>query len=280
MLAHDPFTFSFFTDSHIKPELNAAVGCHECFTHARGSGGDFAIQGGDHIIDALGTDRDSAQKLMDLYKRTEQDFAGKVYHTIGNHDCLGVYTKSGVAPTDPQFGKKFFEDNLGALYYSFDHKGVHFVVLDTIGITDDRAYEGRIDDRQLQWLAQDLAQMPAGTPVIAAVHIPLVTAIDDYAPPRGEPPQHLVSRVANAWQIIDLFDRYNVIAVLQGHSHILERVDWHGIPYITGGAVSGNWWHGTHLGTPEGYLVIRVAGGSVTTQYCSYGFKSVDPHNT
>ncbi|WP_246376862.1 hypothetical protein [Gluconacetobacter aggeris] len=54
------------------------------------------------------------------------------------------------------------------------------------------------------------------------------------------PPRHQSLQVVNASEILDLFGTVNVIAVLQGHTHVLERVDWYGVPYITGGAVSGN----------------------------------------
>ena len=47
-----------------------------------------------------------------------------------------------------------FEERFSKTYYSFEHKGVHFIVLDSIGITDDRAYEGRVDAAQLNgWQA-------------------------------------------------------------------------------------------------------------------------------
>ncbi|CAI9119905.1 metallophosphoesterase family protein [Brytella acorum] len=280
MRTHEPFTFLFITDTHLQPELNARSGCHAAFVKARGVAADFAIQGGDHVFDALGVNAGRATKLVELYKRTAEDLTLPVHHTIGNHDCFGVYTKSGAEPTDPMYGKKYFEDNFGRLYYSFDHKGVHVVVLDSIGITPDRLYEGRIDAPQIAWLSQDLAAQPAGTPIIVVTHIPLVTAIEDYAAPPATPPRHHALSVANAYEILPLFDHYNVIGVFQGHTHILERVDWHGVPYITGGAVCGNWWHGTRFGTPEGFMVVDVANGVVTTRYETYGFKSVDPQNT
>ena len=80
--------------------------------------------------------------------------------------------------------------------------------------------------------------------------------------------------------MIDLFAGHNVLGVLQGHTHINETVWWHGVPFITGGAVSGNWWHGTRLGTREGYSVVTVADNRLTTRYETYGFRSIDPHNT
>ncbi len=275
---HGTFRFLFITDTHLQPELDATHGCHMAFAKARRIPADFVIQGGDHVFDALGVNAARANMLRDRYKRTADDLQLPVHDTIGNHDLFGVYTRSGVVPTDPMYGKKYFEDNWGQLYYAFDHKGVHVVVLDSIGITADRMYEGRIDAEQLAWFARDLASLPTGTPVIVVSHIPLVSSIDQYAPPLDL--KHHSVTVANAYDVIPLFDRINVLAVLQGHTHILERVDWHGVPYITGGAVSGNWWQGTRLGTKEGFLVVDVEAGAVRTRYETYGFQSVDPHNT
>jgi 3',5'-cyclic AMP phosphodiesterase CpdA len=204
----------------------------------------------------------------------------KVHHTIGNHDCFGVYPASGASPSDPLYGKKYFEDHFGKLYYSFDHKGVHFIVLDSIGITADRGYEGRIDAQQLTWLAADLKSIPAATPVIVSVHIPLVTAFDAYVAPAATAPAHHGMSVANAYEVLPLFEGHNVLGVLQGHTHINETVMWKGVPYMTSGAVSGNWWHGTRMGTPEGFTVVEVKGGKLTTRYETYGFQSVAPENT
>jgi 3',5'-cyclic AMP phosphodiesterase CpdA len=276
----EDFTFLFITDCHLQPELNAAVGCHQAFTRARAISADFAIQGGDHVFDALGVGKDRASSLIDLYMKTEQDLGLKVHHTIGNHDCFGVYPASGVSPIDPLYGKKYFEDHFGKLYYSFDHKGVHFIVLDSIGITGDRAYEGRVDAAQLAWLASDLGALPAATPVIVTTHIPLATAFDSYGPPPPKPSTHHGLTVANAYEVIDLFQGHNVLAVLQGHTHINETVTWRGVPYITSGAVCGNWWHGTRLGTPEGFTVVEISGGKAHTRYETYGFQSVAPENT
>jgi Icc protein len=274
------FTFLFITDTHLQPELNATQGCDQCFKKARVIKSDFVLQGGDHIFDALQVSRSRATSLFDLYGKTEQDLGMKIYHTVGNHDCFGVYPISGVAESDSLYGKKMFEERFGKTYYSFDHKGVHFIVLDSIGITTDRAYEGRIDGAQLDWLRSDLGKLPSSAPVIVSVHIPLVTAFYSYVPvPEPEPKHHGLS-VANAYEVIALFEGHNVLGVLQGHTHINEKVMWKGVPYITSGAVSGNWWHGTRMGTPEGFTVVRVEEGKLSTSYETYGFRSVDPQNT
>jgi 3',5'-cyclic-AMP phosphodiesterase len=278
--APEDFTFLFITDTHLQPELNAAQGCDMAFKKARTIKSDFVIQGGDHVFDSLGVNKSRATSLFDLYAKTEQDLGMKIYHTVGNHDCFGVYPASGVDPTDPLYGKKMFEDRFGKAYYSFDHKGVHFIVLDSIGITADRGYEGRIETAQLAWLAADLKALSPATPVIVSVHIPLVTAFESYIPVPATPPAHHGLSVANANEVIALFDGHNVIGVFQGHTHINERVEWKGVPYITSGAVSGNWWHGTRLGTPEGFTVASIKNGKLSTRYETYGFQSVEPQNT
>jgi len=240
------------------------------------------------VFDALGVSRGRATDLMALYERTEHALEMPVHHTIGNHDLLGIKAKSGVAPSDPLYGKKYFEDRFGRLFYSFDHRGVHLIVLDSIGIVADPAtgghdYEGRIDDAQLAWLKADLERLAPGTPIVVVSHIPLVTAFPCYGDPNpkiGEAARRHQLSVANSGDVLALFHGRNVLGVLQGHTHINETVLWQGVPFITGGAVSGNWWHGTHLGTPEGFTVVEVAGNRLTTRYETYGFHSVDPHNT
>jgi len=278
--APEDFDFSFFTDTHRQPELNANAGCAMAFSRMRSHKVDFAIQGGDHIFDALGAPKQRSLSLFEMYDRTQQDLSLQVHHTIGNHDCLGVYPQSGMQPGDSIYGKRYDEDHVGKTYYSFDHKGVHFIVLDSIGLTPDRAYEGRIDATQVAWLAADLNTQPAAKLIIISVHIPLVSAIDNYTPVPATPPAHHGNTVVNSSELTQLFMGHNVLAVFQGHTHINERVDWHGVPYITSGAVSGNWWHGTRLGTPEGFTVVSIRGGRLSTHYETYGFQSVDPQNT
>ena len=133
-----------------------------------------------------------------------------------------------MAPSDPEYGKKFFEDHFGRLYYSFDHRGVHFVVLDSIGITAVREYEGRVDGDQIAWLGRDLAGLAPGTPVVVVSHIPLVTAFDSYVPASMPPVPAGKTRVLNATDVVATFAGHNVLGVLQGHTHINETVVWRG----------------------------------------------------
>src|SRR5271169_5472054 len=146
------FDFVFFTDTHIEPELDAAHGCDMCFRKIVALKPEFAIMGGDHVYDATSVGADRANSVFDLYKKTEQSLQMPIHHAIGNHDPFGIIEKSGIPTTDPAFGKKMYEDRIGKTYYSFDHKGYHFVVLDSIQPTEDRLWEARVDEKQMSWL--------------------------------------------------------------------------------------------------------------------------------
>lgn len=271
------FDFVFFTDTHIEPELDAAHGCDMCFRKIAGLNPEFAIMGGDHVYDALGVDRWRAHRVFELYKKAQQTLEIPLYHTIGNHDVFGVLTKSGVTPSDPAYGKKMFEDRMGRTYYSFDHKGWHFVVLDSIQPTEDRMWEARVDEKQLGWLADDLKSAGSPAPVIVVIHVPLVTAFLTYAESVAAQQKYNTLTVANAPQVLAAFEGHNIVAVLQGHTHINETVEYKKTQYITSGAVCGNWWHGPRMGVPEGFTVVSLREGGISTRYETYGFHSVDP---
>ena len=118
----------------------------------------FRHSGGDHIFDGL-----PLPASLPTYEETQQQLGLKTYHTTGNHDLLGIYTASGMHVGDANYGKAYFEQHIGPLYQSFDHKGVHFIVLDSIGLTPERGYYGLIDSVQIQWLKADLARQPSVT---------------------------------------------------------------------------------------------------------------------
>ncbi|HUP08408.1 MAG TPA: metallophosphoesterase [Caldimonas sp.] len=64
-------------------------------------------------------------------------------------------------------GKAFIE-NFGDTHYTFDHKGVHFIVLDNV--SDPGASLGQA---QLDWLAADLRAQPADARIVVFTHRPL-----------------------------------------------------------------------------------------------------------
>ncbi|HEY1983919.1 MAG TPA: metallophosphoesterase [Terracidiphilus sp.] len=279
------FDFLFITDTHIEPELDAPHGCDMAFAKAAHIKADFAIHGGDHVFDAMAVDRKRADSLFDLYAHAEQALGVKVHHTIGNHDQFAILAKSGLQVNSRGYGKELYKDRVGPTYYSFDHEGYHFVVLDTVQATEDRSWEARIDAPQLQWLKTDLGAIAPATPVVAIAHVPLVSGVASYgeshpASVSADAPKHPQLIVDNAYEVVNELQKHNTLAVFQGHTHLNEVVTFRGIHYVTSGAVCGNWWHGTRWGTPEGFTVVSLRAGKVEWRYETSGFKTVDPQNT
>jgi Icc protein len=274
-LAPKPGSFSFihFTDIHIEPILHADVGTIACFEKMNRFGVDFALCGGDLVFDSNETPRAKGIELYDLYLNTAKRLTMPVHSVPGNHDVFGLSNKSGILATDPLYGKKMFEDRVGKRYNSFDHKGWHFVLLDSIGITPDRNFFGFIDEEQLAWMAADLKAVGTTRPVIVMTHIPIASAVLQLVPDPWKTPS--IYLVTNAQAVLKVLEPYNVKAVLQGHTHIRETVEYKGCQFMTSGAVCGNWWKGPRDGTPEGFAVITVAGDTVTSRYETYGFKAV-----
>lgn len=272
----DSFTFAFFTDVHIESSLDAPYGTALAIDVINASNADFAICGGDHVMDALAADRDTILEQYALYVQTEQALRIPVKHVLGNHDVAGLYSSSGVSSSDPIYGKAIFETTFNTpTYYSFLHKGVNFIVLDSILIQGQQWYPA-IDNTQVAWLQSQL-EANSAYPTIVISHVPFATSIASYCPSSNS---SVYDPVGNSESIIPFLEKHNVIALLQGHIHIVENVQHHGIQYITGGAVCGNWWRGTHFGDREGVLFVTVSNGNVTTRYVPTGFQTIDPDNT
>ena len=266
------WSFVHFTDPHIQPELKADQGCRLAFQRITKLKPDFALSGGDLVFDSLGVDRPRADRLFSLYKEAVKHLEVPLYNTIGNHDVFGLYTKSGVRPTDEKYGKKMFEDLIGRRYHSFDHKGWHFIVLDSIGMTSERQYIGQIDEEQLAWLKADLAKAGNSVPVVVTTHIPLLSTFPQIVSPSGAPTAGVI--LTNVRDVLKALEPYNVKVVLQGHTHICETVRYHNTSFITSGAVSGNWWRGKRLGFEEGFGILTVKADEISWRYETYGWQA------
>jgi|SRR5579863_963173 len=269
------FSFFHFCETHITDQLDANHGCRMAFDAMRRIGADFAIAGGDLVYDVCAQGWKRAGELYSLYKEAEKHIEMPVYRVMGNHDVYGLFRESGVFESDPHFGKRLFEAEIGPRHYSFTHKGWLFIVLDSIGITPERQYTGIVDAEQLAWLRRELELAGRTAPVVVISHMPLFTAYMQY----GSLTQVLARDalvVTNATEVAAILDGYNVKAVLQGHIHVREVIDNNkGCRYITSGAVCGNWWRGPRDGHPEGFARITISGGNLHWQYYTYGFHSI-----
>lgn len=275
--AVQPFRFVFMTDIHVQPELRADEGFRAAVAKVNELNPDFVITGGDLIMDALEQNFERATKLYELYINICEEFEMPVYHTIGNHEVFGLYKESGIDPNHPEYGKKMFKNRLGnnKTYFSFDHKNWHFILLDAVGFTADRQYIGEFDSLQLEWLKNDLKKVDKKTPIVVSTHIPFVSAMEQMRK-GGTAALSPGAVVVNSNEALAMFIGYNLKLVLQGHLHIVEEIVFHDIHFVTGGAVSGNWWKGSRAGFPEGFVVVDVKDNDFTWQYQTFGWKAVE----
>lgn len=267
------FKFAFFTDIHLQPEKNAPTGFRKAIDSVNNLGADFVIFGGDNIRDALGQDYERTELQFNLLDSMLKFFNMPVYITMGNHDIFGLYENSGVNEEHPDFGKKYFEKRIGERYYSFDHKNYHFVILDGIGFKKhSRKYYGYIDEEQIEWLKSDLEKTGKDKPVIASIHIPLMTVFGQVIGGSLNPNDSGYA-IVNSGKVIEIFREYNVKLVLQGHLHYNEDIFVYGTHYLTSGAICGKWWSGSNMNIEEGFTLITVDGESVKWDYIDYGWE-------
>ncbi len=147
-------------------------------------------------------------------------FRGSRYHVLGNHDMDSISKK--------QFLKDITNTNIQveSAYYSFESRGIHFVVLDANYLADGTAYDHgnfkwtdtHVPNVQLDWLRRDLAA--ASLPVIIFVHQLLDGEGNLY--------------VDNAEDIRNILHASGkIIAVFQGHKHVGDYNIIEGIHYYT-----------------------------------------------
>lgn len=98
---------------------------------------------------------------------------------------------------------KAFQEFFGATHYTFDHKGVHFIVLDNV--SDPGAQLG---EAQLAWLADDLKAQTRDTRIVVFAHRPLFDLYPqwDWATRDGA-------------KAVDLLMPYANVTVFYGHIH-------------------------------------------------------------
>ncbi len=194
--ASDDFYFVQLSDTHLgfsDPAINPdadrtlikAVAAVNALPHAP----DFVVFTGDltHSTD----DPLERRKRLTLFR----DIAGQlkikdVKFMPGEHDASLDKGKA--------FGEFF-----GATHYTFDHKGLHFIVLDNV--SDPAAMIG---DEQLQWLEADLARLDRHQPIVVLTHRPLFDLFPqwDWATRDGQ-------------KAIDLLARFENVTVFYGHIH-------------------------------------------------------------
>lgn len=96
-----------------------------------------------------------------------------------------------------------FKEFFGDTFYSFDHKGVHFIAIDNV--SDPGA---KIGEAQLEWLRGDLAKLDREAPIVVLTHRPLFDLAPkwDWATRDGA-------------QALELLTPHEHVTVFYGHIH-------------------------------------------------------------
>lgn len=270
-------SFVFMTDIHLQPEKNAIQGFQKAIDAVNSLNPDFVITGGDNIMDAFGQSWPRSDTLFNLLDSMLTFFNMPVYPTIGNHDIFGIHEKSGVSPSHPEYGKKMYQKRISESYYTFKHKGWHYIILDGVKITDDARYIGYIEEEHCDWLRNELQKIGQQDPIVIVTHIPLLSieALIALGPTKAF---HDNSIINNANEVRQIFKGYNVKMVLQGHTHFLEDIFYEGVHYITGGAVSGSVWNGKRHEMEEGFLHVEILDDkNFKWEYIDYGWVPQTP---
>ena len=188
------------------------------------------------------------------------------YNVVGNHDLNRDSRTDG--DSDETFHRHF-----GPNYYSFDYGPVHFLVLDDVewGHTNakgKRTYSGGLDEDQITFVKNDLAEVPEEKLVVLMMHIPLTS-------------------VGNRSELYRLIEKRPHTLSISGHTHwhahqfIGEEDGWRGEKphhHIVNVTVSGTWWKGEkdelgipHAtmrdGAPNGYSILSFDGVTHTLDF-------------
>ena len=118
---------------------------------------------------------------------------------------------------------KAFHEFFGKSYYTFTHKGVHFIALDNVSDPT-----GSLGEAQLQWLSQQLKKLKKDDRIVILTHRPLFDLMPewDWATRDGA-------------KAIDLLMPYNNVIVFYGHIH---QENHHDTGHIAHHAATGLMW--------------------------------------
>ena len=247
------FTFGFISDSHITQiEGNRFVrnwdrGLIRAVAEANllDPGPDFFFYGGDIAQLGKPEEIDHGLELLGALR-------GKVHYVMGEHD---YYVDLG----------EYWRKQLGPDHYSFDHKGVHFVVLNSIltfaewmhkkwdtgmermqqmaRLDNPRGSPFMVGDSQRTWLQADLDKVSKDTPLVVLSHSPL----------------QKIYRGWNFWtedaeQVQDLLKPFDKVTVLYGHVHQIQTNQIGNISFHAAMATAWPWPYPSSFNQQASYL--------------------------
>lgn len=197
---------------------------------------------------------DLVNNNLALYPHLQRMIAqlpSRSYTVVGNHD----------RDVDSLLWRQTatYSATFGSPVYAFNEGDVHFIVLNNVYGRGARGYEGRVSQRQLQFVREDLAHVSPSRLVVLVMHIPLAVTRnrDELFAAVGARP--MLALTAHLHRVMRDFHRY----------------DGRTIPELGVGATCGFWWVGERDwegvpmalqqgGTPRNYFVLDFDGPRYT----------------
>jgi Icc protein len=200
--ATSDFTFVQISDSHIgfnKPantDVTATLQAALTRIDAAPSTPDFLIHTGDLTHSSKPAEFDALDQILAARRQ--------VFYVPGEHDTS---VDDGKMYLD-RYGK----GTKGNGWYSFDHKGVHFIGLVNVVQLEGM---GKLGQAQLDWLKQDLHSMKSSVPIVLFAHIPLWAVYPEWG-----------WGTSDSEQAFAMLKRFGSVTVLNGHIHqVMQKVE-------------------------------------------------------
>lgn len=276
------FRFVFMPCIHLRRDLRSPEGFASALQAVRklSPPPDFILTGGDMCHNMRDQTLEQSEEINDRFLSIyKENCTLPIHHCLGNHD-LAAWNKVAEAANDPRYGKNLTLQKFGMKdpYYSFNHAGWHFVVLDYLRISEPGKFTAEIDAEQLKWLADDLARNKT-RPSITVTHAPVVSAVELFSDRAKRTEEALAVPfgrvISNAPELVEAAKQGNVRAFISGHLHLVERLELLGQTFICSGSASGHQWNGPRMGTPEGFGVFDCqADGTFGFRYEPHGWKA------
>jgi len=200
----DDFTFVQISDSHIgfnRPANTDVAGTMKAAIdkiNALEKQPEFLIHTGDLTHQAKPAEFDGVDQILKSAR------AKDVFYVPGEHDTAGDDGKA--------YMERHGKNAKGTGWYSFDHKGVHFV-----GLVNVMQLEGmgKLGPDQLRWLEDDLKARSGSTPIVLFAHIPLWAVYPEWG-----------WSTEDGAQALALVKRFGSVTVLNGHIHqVMQKVE-------------------------------------------------------
>jgi predicted phosphodiesterase len=200
------FTFIQISDSHIgfnKPantDVTATLQAALDKIDAASTAPDFLIHTGDLTHSSKPAEFDALSQVLGAKRQ--------VFYVPGEHDTS--------VDDGKLYLERFGQGTKGNGWYSFDHKGVHFIALVNVVQLEGM---GKLGQAQLDWLKQDLSGLKNSTPIVLFAHIPLWAVYPTWG-----------WGTADSEQAFAMLKRFGSVTVLNGHIHqVMQKVEGNAI---------------------------------------------------